>query len=134
VKWRDSGAVRGVCRRWRAVHDAGCKTLQVRDGGVQSLTAHGLSTVGGLTSLTTLNLYNCWHVTDMALQDLTSLTSLTTLNLQLCSTSEAGRDALKAAIRPHHPPELMSRRRVRAAPHLPTRPLFNAIVSPPSSV
>jgi hypothetical protein len=28
---RDSGAVR-VCWRWRAIHDASCKTLWVRDG------------------------------------------------------------------------------------------------------
>ena len=29
---RDSGAVRGTCRRWRAMHDASCKRLRVRDG------------------------------------------------------------------------------------------------------
>ena len=29
---RDSGAVRGTCRRWRAMHDADCKTLVVRNG------------------------------------------------------------------------------------------------------
>jgi hypothetical protein len=29
---RELGAVRGVCRRWRAVHDAACETLRVRYG------------------------------------------------------------------------------------------------------
>jgi hypothetical protein len=142
---RDSAAVRGTCRRWRAMHDASCKTLHVRDGVpeaevicslcgrlpaltsldlmyVQSLTTEGLRAVGGMTTLTELNLgYStvtnvglrelrglialtflglsfCPSVTDVGLQELTTLTALTHLNVYGCSTSKAGRDALKAAI------------------------------------
>ena len=58
-------------------HDAGCKTL--------------------LTALTWLGLHGS-NVTDSGLQELTTLTSLTRLSLWFCSTSKAGRDALKAAI------------------------------------
>ena len=116
---RETGAVRGSCRRWRAIHDASCKTLRVRDGVtdevmhslcgrmpelttidlmlVQSLTAEGLSAVGGLTALTTLGLWGC-NVTDVGLQELTALTQLTKLWVVGCSTSMAGEDALKAAI------------------------------------
>ena len=83
-RWR--GAVRGVSRRWRAVHDAACQRLSVRDGvtdevmhalcgrlpavtwlnldGVTSLTEDGLRAVGGLTTLTTLYLTTCSNVTD----------------------------------------------------------------------
>jgi hypothetical protein len=142
---RDSGAVRGTCRRWRAMHDASCKTLRVRDGVpeeevicslcgrlpaltslylmyVQSLTTEGLRAVGGMTTLTlldlidsnvtnvglrelrgltalsTLRLSSCPSVTDVGLQELTTLTALTELFVYDCSTSKAGRDALKAAI------------------------------------
>jgi hypothetical protein len=140
---RDSGAVRGTCRRWRAMHDASRKRLSVRDGvpeevicslcvrlpaltsldlmGVKSLTTEGLRAVGGMTTLTWLNLdysnvtnvglrelrgltalnYLCLHfcpVTNVGLQELTTLTALTTLYVHGCSTSKAGRDALKAAI------------------------------------
>jgi hypothetical protein len=116
---RETGAVRGSCRRWRAIHDASCKTLRVRDGVtdevmhslcgrmpelttidlmlVQSLTAEGLSAVGGLTALTTLGLWGC-NVTDVGLQELTALTQLTKLWVVGCSTSMTGEDALKAAI------------------------------------
>jgi hypothetical protein len=143
--WRDSGAVRGTCRRWRAMHDASCKTLLVREGvpeeevicslcgrlpaltslnlgGVKSLTTEGPRAVGGMTTLTelylcasnvtnvglrelrgltalsTLYLPYCPSVTDVGLQELTTLTALTVLNVVGCSTSKAGRDALKAAI------------------------------------
>jgi hypothetical protein len=144
-KRRALGAVRGVCRRWRTIHDASCKTLKVRDGmtdemmhalcgrlpaltilnltdvksltaeglsavggltaltwlnltDVKSLTAEGLSTVGGLTSLTWLNLGWNSNVTDVGLQELTSLTKLTNLILRSSFTTKAGWDALKAAI------------------------------------
>ena len=121
LRWarRDMGAVRGSCRRWRAIHDASCKTLWVHDGVtdevmhslcgrmpelttlslmlVQSLTAEGLSAVGGLTSLTSLDLGGC-NVTDVGLQELTTLTQLTKLWVVGCSTSMTGEDALKAAI------------------------------------
>jgi Leucine-rich repeat (LRR) protein len=141
--WLDSRAGRGTCRRWRAMHDASCKRLQVRDGvpeevicslcgrlpaltrlylgGVKSLTTEGLRAVGGLTTLTWLSLYNSnvtnvglrelrdltaltflglsySSVTDVGLQELTTLTALTQLGVHGCSTSKAGRDALKAAI------------------------------------
>jgi hypothetical protein len=190
---RDSGAVRGTCRRWRAMHDASRKKLRVRDGvpeevicslcgrlpaltrldlievksltteglravggmttlthlhlaysnvtnvwlrelrdltaltrldlwGVKSLTTEGLRAVGGMTTLTwlslessnvtnvglrelrdltalsTLYLHGCPSVTDVGLQALTTLTALTSLTVFGCSTSKAGRDALKAAI------------------------------------
>jgi hypothetical protein len=48
---------------------------------VKSLTAEGLSAVGGLTSLTKLNLGWNSNVTDVGLQELTSLTSLPSLNI-----------------------------------------------------
>jgi hypothetical protein len=146
---RDSCAVRGTCRRWRSAHDASCKKLRLRNGvteevlcslcgrlpavtrlhlnllgaqqpvGAQSLTTVGLHAVGGLNKLTWLNLDDC-NVTDKGLQQLTALTALTTLWLVAYLTSEAERDALKAAI-----PCLTIyycrrrvERRVRAAPHL----------------
>jgi Leucine-rich repeat (LRR) protein len=142
---RDSAAVRGTCRRWRAMHDASCKTLRVRDGvpdeevicslcgrlpaltsldleRVKSLTTEGLRAVGGMTTLThldltfsnvtnvglrelrgltalsTLYLPYCPSVTDVGLQELTTLTVLTRLGVYGCSTSKAGRDSLEAAI------------------------------------
>jgi hypothetical protein len=100
---RDSGAVRGTCRRWRAMHDADCKTLRVRDGvpeavicslcgrlpaltilrlwGVKSLTTEGLRAVGGMTTLTTLNLGDS-NVTNVGLRELRDLTALTFLDLR----------------------------------------------------
>ena len=73
-----SGVVRGVSRRWRALHDGACTRLRLRNGvtdegmhalcgrlpalthldlfAVKSLTADGLRAVGGLTALTILNL------------------------------------------------------------------------------
>jgi hypothetical protein len=47
------GAVRGVSRRWRAVHDAACQWLRVRDG-VTDEVMHTLC--GRLLSLTYLRL------------------------------------------------------------------------------
>ena len=89
--------------------------------GVASLTADGLRAVGGLTTLTFLRLDHC-NVTDAGLQELRDLTSLTWLILEFCtdvtdaglqhltsltaltmlsfcgtSTTQAGRNALKAA-------------------------------------
>ena len=140
---RDSRAVRGTCRRWRAMHDASRKKLRVHDGvpeevicslcgrlpaltilnlwGVKSLTTEGLRAVGGLTTLTWLYLHDSnmtnvglrelrdltaltflglsySNVTDVGLQELTTLTALTQLYVFGCSTSKAGRDALKAVI------------------------------------
>ena len=107
-KWKGwRGAVRGVSRRWRAVHDAVCQRLRVQDGvtdevmhalcgrlpvltdlslrEVTSLTEDGLRAVGGLTTLTTLYLYYCSNVTDAVLRELRDLTALTTLHLSGCT-------------------------------------------------
>ena len=62
------------------------------------VTNVGLRELRGLTALTELNLDYCRNVTDVGLQELTSLVALNTLHLFSCSTSKAGRDALKAAI------------------------------------
>ena len=141
-EWR--GAVRGVSRRWRALHDSACTWLRLHNGvtdegmhalcgrlpalktlilaTVTSLTADGLRAVGGLpaltyldlercnvtdavlrelrslTALTTLYLGGCTHVTDVGLQHINSLTALTTLYISGTSTTQAGRNALKAAL------------------------------------
>jgi hypothetical protein len=101
-----SGAVRGVSRGWRALHDGVCTRLELRNGvtdevmhalcgrlpalktlilaQVTSLTADGLRAVGGLTTLIYLNLRNC-NVTDAVLQELRDLTSLSTLHLGGCT-------------------------------------------------
>jgi hypothetical protein len=62
------------------------------------VTNVGLRELRGLTALTELNFNNCYNVTDVGLQELTSLAALNTLHLFECSTTKAGRDALKAAI------------------------------------
>ena len=148
-RWRGSkswcGALRGVSRQWRAVHDAACQSLYVRDGvtddifhmlcprlpalnvlslsWVSSLTEDGLLAVGGLTTLTRILLSRCRNVTDAVLRELRGITGLTELFINDCpavtdvglwelrgltkltyisllhtSTSQAGRDALKAAL------------------------------------
>jgi hypothetical protein len=164
--WR--GDVRGVSRTWRALHDGACTRLRLRKGatdegvhalcgrlpalitlrpnGVTSLTADGLRAVGGLTTLTYLDLcsthatdavlrelrglieltrlyldrcslvtdvgvrelrdltalttlgLSSTHVTDTGLQHLTSLTTLSELYLYVTATTQAGRNALKAAL------------------------------------
>ncbi len=173
LRWRGEkhwrGGVRGVSRTWRALHDGACTWLRLRNGvtdevmhalcgrlpalkflyldGVTSLTADGLRAVGGLTTLTylnlgycnvtdavlrelrgltelselwlygctlvtdvgvrelrdltalrTLGLINCTQVTDAGLQHLMSLTALSVLFLYGTSTTQAGRNALKAAL------------------------------------
>jgi hypothetical protein len=101
------GVVRGVSRRWRAVHDAACRRLCVHDGitdegmhalcgrlpalthlnldGVTSLTEDGLRAVGGLATLN--ELYCRWSssVTDAVLWELRGHTALTTLDLDGCT-------------------------------------------------
>jgi hypothetical protein len=67
---------------------------QVRDTVLRELR--------GLTALTTLWLGDCTQVTDAGLQHIKSLTALTTLHLSGTSTTQAGRNALKAAFRSHH--------------------------------
>jgi hypothetical protein len=111
---RDSGAVRGTCRRWRAMHDADCKTLVVRNGVMdevfhalcgrlpaltsldlsrlfqpnneqpQSLTAEGLRAVGSLTALSFIDLCCCTNLTDAVLRELHGLTALTHVNIGAC--------------------------------------------------
>jgi internalin A len=63
-----------------------------------NVTDVGLRELRGLTALSTLYLDYCPSVTDVGLQELTTLTALTQLYVYGCSTSKAGRDALKAAI------------------------------------
>jgi hypothetical protein len=104
-RWR--GAVRGVSRRWRAVHDAACQWLRVHDGmtdegmhalcgrlpaltylrlhEVSSLTEDGLGAVGGLATLNELYLGWSSSVTDAVLWELRGLTALTTLYLNGCT-------------------------------------------------
>jgi len=101
------GAVRGVSRQWRALHDAHCQCLYVPNGvtnegmhvlcgrlptlsllslhEVTSLTEDGLRAVGGLTTLTSLYFHNCPNVTDVVLRELRDLTALTDLSLYGCS-------------------------------------------------
>ena len=101
-------AVRGVSRRWRALHDGACQSLRVLDGvtdegmhalcarlpsltflelenGITSLTEDGLRAVGGLTMLTELYLTECPGVTDLVLQKLRHCTALTRLSLEHCT-------------------------------------------------
>jgi hypothetical protein len=102
-EWR--GAVRGVSRTWRALHDSACTRLVLHNGvtdegmhalcgrlpalktlvlfAVTSLTADGLLAVGGLTTLTYLSHYNC-NVTDAVLRELRGLTELSSLYLNGC--------------------------------------------------
>ena len=109
---RDSAAVRGTCRRWRAMHDASCKRLWLRDGvpeavicslcgrlpaltyldlsNVKSLTTEGLRAVGGMTTLTWLHLAYS-NVTNVGLRELRDLTALSTLFLSHCpSVTDVG--------------------------------------------
>jgi F-box/leucine-rich repeat protein 14 len=101
-KRRWCGAVRGVSRRWRAVHDAACQWLSAADGitdegmhalcerlpalthlnlnEVTSLTEDGLRAVGGLATLNELYLSGI-HVTNAVLWELRGQTALTTLYL-----------------------------------------------------
>jgi hypothetical protein len=103
-EWR--GAVRGVSRTWRALHDGACTRLRLRNSvtdevmhalcgrlpalktlnlvRVTSLTADGLRAVGGLTTLTYLYLSYC-NVTDVGVRELRDLTALTSLNLSSCT-------------------------------------------------
>ena len=105
LMWR--GPVRGVNRKWRALHDGACMWLYVNDGvtdeamhalcgrlpaltwlsllGVKSLTADGLRAVGGLTALTILNLHNCSNVYGAVLRELRDHTALSELYLTNCT-------------------------------------------------
>ena len=112
------GPVRGVSPRWRAIHDATCTWLRVRNGvtdegmhamcgrlpaltwlklaGVRSLSVDELGAVGGLTALTHLHLSSCSNVTDTVLRELRGLTKLTKLRLYNCShVTDVGLRALR---------------------------------------
>ena len=102
-----SGTVRGLSRRWRAIHDGVCQTLCVDDGvtdevihalcgrlpaltflwlnKVKSLTEDGLRAVGGLNALAFLHLGGCANVTDAVLRELRGLSALTWLYLDFCT-------------------------------------------------
>jgi internalin A len=76
----------------------GMTTLTLLNLGASNVTNVGLRELRGLTALSTLHLNSCPSVTDVGLQELTTLTALTKLTVHACFTSKAGRDALKAAI------------------------------------
>jgi Leucine-rich repeat (LRR) protein len=71
-------------------------TLDLHDSS--HVTDVGLRELRELTALTTLALSYCTKVTNVGLQNLTSLTALTKLYLYDTSTTQAGRNALKAAL------------------------------------
>ena len=62
------------------------------------VTDVGVRELRGLSALTTLWLVGCTQVTDVGLQHLTSLPALTGLYLHDTSTTQTGRNALKAAL------------------------------------
>ena len=66
--------------------------------GCTLVTDVGVRELRGLTKLKTLNLSYCTHVTDAGLQHCTSLTALSDLWLYGTSITQAGRNALKAAL------------------------------------
>jgi hypothetical protein len=66
--------------------------------GCTLVTDVGVRELRDLTALRALNLYNCTHVTDAGLQHLMSLTALSELYLYGTSTTQAGRNALEAAL------------------------------------
>ena len=132
-----SGAVRGVSRRWRALHDGACTRLRLRNGvtdegmhalcgrlpglktlilnGVTSLTADGLRAVGGLTALTHLNLDGC-NVTDRYMKATESLSGRES-QPQTAAAATAGRTSRQHS-RKHRqaPPTSNSSKPQRAAP------------------
>ena len=67
-------------------------------GGCYHVTDVGLRELRGLTKLTTLWIDSCYHVTDVGIQHLSSLSALTRLGLYATTTTQAGRNALKAAL------------------------------------
>jgi hypothetical protein len=65
--------------------------------GCTLVTDVGVRELRDLTALRTLILWGCTLVTDAGLQHLMSLTALSDLYLYGTSTTQAGRNALKAA-------------------------------------
>ena len=117
-KKRWCGNLRGVSRRWRALHDGTCQQLQVRnsvtDEGmhalcarlptltylilreVSSLTEDGLRAVGGLTALTELYLGFSSNVVYAVLRELGALPALSQLSLTGCTAvTDAGLGELR---------------------------------------
>jgi Leucine-rich repeat (LRR) protein len=66
--------------------------------GCTLVTDVGVRELRDLTALRKLSLSGCTHVTDAGLQHLMSLTALSELFLYGTSTTQAGRNALKAAL------------------------------------
>ena len=66
--------------------------------GCTLVTDVGVRALRDLTTLTSLTLSYCTHVTDVGLQHCTSLTALSPLFLYDTSTTQAGRNAIKAAL------------------------------------
>jgi hypothetical protein len=63
------------------------------------MTGDGLRALGGLTSLNSLNLACCEHVSDAVLSVLASLRALARLNLDFCNqVSDDGLSALQASL------------------------------------
>ena len=90
------GAVRGVSRQWRAVHDGACTSLDVRD----EITDEGLpALLERLPALTFLDLDHCL-VDDAVLVELRGLTALATLRLSYCTKCD-GRGVFQAPHRAH---------------------------------
>ena len=100
------GAVRLVCTRWKAAHDANCRELRFSSttteealrtvcnhfAGLTSIDTsryvtmpvQGLQTLCTQTQLTSLNLGSCPIMTDKRLSTLAPLAALTTLQLEHC--------------------------------------------------
>jgi hypothetical protein len=66
--------------------------------GCTLVTDVGVRELRDLTALRNLSLYGCTHVTDAGLQHLMSLTALSHLFLHGTTTTQAGRNALTAAL------------------------------------
>jgi hypothetical protein len=125
MRWGDlkewCGAVRGVSRQWRAVHDGACTSLDVLDGvtdegmhalcarlpalthlrlqRLSSLSVQGMHAVGGLTALTYLCLDRC-HVYEAGMRKLLDLPAHINVHLSYCTKCE-GRRAWTPPV-PHH--------------------------------
>jgi len=79
------GDVRGVSRQWRALHDGACESLYVRDGVTDEVT-HALC--GRLPAHTSLSLYEVASLTEDGLRAVGGLTSLTILDLCRCNVTD----------------------------------------------
>ena len=82
---RWSGAVRGLSRGWRALHDGACTRLRIRNG-VTDEVMHALC--GRLPALKTLILYQVTSLSAGGLRAMGGLTALTFLNLSICNVTD----------------------------------------------